>query len=219
MQHFPQPLDSGRAGVPPLGQSPACAALRHRALMLIGPRGPDRMAGPLGARALDRLLAPAAQVEGVDLHLADPALAGRARWAVAFALVLPPLGNLSNAFYRVHPRRNDRFLTARAPLKALFPEVDFAAFAFTGHALGSLAAVCPERFTLVRRGLVEAWVPRMRLLLEILPPRGVLIDLPAPDWLRRPVTAREGLRQIALDPEDRDEGLARLRAALLQGAL
>ncbi|MCA0203675.1 DUF6473 family protein [Pararhodobacter sp.] len=219
MQHQLQPLGGGRRGVPPLGQSPACAGLRHRALMLIGPRGPDRMAGPLGLRVLDRLLAPSAQVEGVDLHLADPALAGRAQWAVAFALVLPPLGNLSNAFYRVHPRRNDRFLAARAPLKALFPEVDFAAFAFTGHALGSLASTCPERFALVRHGLVEAWVPRMRLLLAVLPPRGALIDLPTPEWLRRPVTMREGLRQIALDPGDRAEGLARLRAALLQGPL
>lgn len=219
MQQFLQPLGGGRAAVPPLGQSPACTALRHRGLMLIGPRGAARMAGPLGARVLDRLLAPSAQVEGVDLHLADPALAARARWARAFVLVLPPLGNLSNPFYRVHPRRNDRFLAARAPLKSLFPEVDFAAFAFTGHALGSLAGVCPERFALVRRGLVEAWLPRMRLLLEILPPRGVLIDLPAPDWLRRPVLAREGLGEIALLPEDREEAVARLRAALLQGPL
>lgn len=217
MQHSLHAFAGDRKGVPPLGQSPACAALRHRSLLLIGPRGPARMAGPPGRRALDRLLAPAAQVEGVDLHLADTALGERAATAWGFVLVLPPLGNLTNPYYQVHPRRNDRFVAARGSLKALYPEVDFAAFAFTGHALGTLAAACPERFALVRHALVEIWQRRMRQLLVMLPPRGVLIDLPAPEWLPRPSLAGPGLRQIPLDPDDRTTAAQSLRAALLQG--
>ena len=219
MQQCLQPFAGPGAAYALLPRGDLSGGIRHRALMLVGARGASRLTPQLARRVLDRLLVPTAQVEGVDLHLSDPALGRAGAQALAYVLVLPPLGNLSNAFYRVHPRRNDRFLAARAPLKALFPEVDFAAFAFTGHALGSLASTCPERFALVRHGLVEAWVPRMRLLLAVLPPRGALIDLPTPEWLRRPVTMREGLRQIALDPGDRAEGLARLRAALLQGPL
>lgn len=217
MQHSLQSLAADRQGAPPLGRGPGRATLHHRSLLLIGPRGPARLSGPPGRRVLDRLLAPVAQVEGVDLHLADPALGERARLATAFVLAMPPLGNLSNPFYQVHPRRNDRFVAARAPLKALFPEVDFAPFAFTGHALGSLATLCPERFALVRQALVEVWVLRMRLLLRLLPPRGVLLDLPAPDWLPRPPLGGLGLRRVAIDPDDRTTAAESLRAALRPG--
>lgn len=219
MQHSLHSLAGDRFSAPPRGQVPASAPLHHRSLMLIGRRGPARIAGPTGRRVLDRLLAPSAQVEGVDLHLADTALGERAAAASGFVLVLPPLGNLTNPYFRVHPRRNDRFVAARAPLKALFPEVDFAAFAFTGHALGTLAAVCPERFALVRQELVAAWELRMRLLLVVLPSKGVLIDLPAPEWLPRPALTGPGLRWLSLDPDDRAVGLDALRAALLPGPL
>lgn len=214
MQHSLQLLAGDRISMPPPGQGPACTALRHRSLMLIGPRGPARLAGSLGRRVLDRLLAPSAQVEGVDLHLADTTLGERAALASGFVLVLPPVGNLTNPFFRVHPRRNDRFVAARPPLKALFPEVDFTAFAFTGHVLGTLAAVCPERFSLVRQELEAAWRLRMRLLLLHLPSKGVLIDLPAPEWLPRPALTGLGLRHLSLDPDDRAAGAEALRAAL-----
>ena len=189
-------------------------AVRHRSLLLIGPRGAGRMTSGVSRRVLDRLLAPSAQVEGVDLHLGDPSLTTAGAEAMGYALVMPPLGNLSNAFYTVHPRRNDRFVTARGPLKALFPEVDFAPFAFTGHALGTLAALCPERFCVLRQSLASVWTARMRLLIDRLPQRGVLIDLPAPAWLPRPAIPGEGRRRLALDPDDRAAGAEALRRAL-----
>ncbi|MFN4098812.1 MAG: DUF6473 family protein [Pararhodobacter sp.] len=200
----PAPLVLGRVGI----------ATPHRSLLLLGPQGPSRLEGALLRRVLGRLLAPAAQVEGVDLHLSDPHLADRAAEAVAYVLVMPPLGNLSNAYYQVHPRRNDRFLTARPPLKALFPEVDFAPVAFTGHALGTLAATCPERFVLVRQALAQTWVARMRHLLNLLPVRGVLIDLPTPAWLPRPPIPGEGRRRLPMDPDNCLAGALALRAAV-----
>ena len=204
----------GQAGLAPPARL-RDRAVRHRALLLIGPRGPARLTPRLTRRVLDRLLMPAAQVEGVDLHLGDTPLLERAGEASAFVLVLPPLGNLTNAFYQVHPRRNDRFVAARAPLRALYPEVDFAPFAFTGHALGTLAATCPERFAVLRQGLVAAWAVRMRLLLDRLPPRGVLIDLPTLGWLPRPPIPGEGRRRLPVDPDDRSTGAEALRAALV----
>lgn len=187
---------------------------RHRALLLIGDRGPERVTPRLARRVLDRLLVPVAQVEGVDYHLGDSTLAETAATATAFALLLPPLGNLSNAYYTVHPRRNDRFVRARPALKSLFPEVDFAQFAFTGHVLRALAVTCPERFAMVRHEVATTWELRVQLLLQRLPTRGVLIDLPAPAWLPRPPIRGEGRRRLALDPDDRGTGAAALRAML-----
>ena len=214
MQHC-QPNRLGGAGeqVPPRATEVIVEG-RHHALLLVGDRGAGRMNAALARRVLDRLLAPAAQVEGVDYHLCDPSLAERVRRAQSFALVLPPLGNLSNTYYAVHPRRNDRFLTARPSLRALFPEVDFAPMAFTGHVLGALAATCPERYAEVRRVIMAAWVSRMQTLLRDLPNTGVLIDLPAPSWLLRPRIPGEGRRRVYIDGDDRAMGAETLRATL-----
>ena len=190
-------------------------AVHHRSLLLVGQRGlSGRLTPALARRVLDRLLVPSAQVEGVDLHLGDPLVTALGAESAAFVLVLPPLGNLTNLFYTVHPRRNDRFVAARQPLKALFPEVDFTAFAFTGHALGTLAGLCPDRFSVVRQTLAATWVTRVRLLLDRLPTRGVLIDLPAPDWLTRPPIPGEGRRRLRVDPDDRTTAAEALRLLL-----
>ncbi|MCL4675279.1 MAG: hypothetical protein KJZ59_04455 [Pararhodobacter sp.] len=172
------------------------------------------MSARLARRLLDRLIAPMAQIEGVDYHLADRTLSDAAAQARAFVLVLPPLGNLNNPYYSVHPRRNDRFVAARQPLKALYPEVDFAPMAFTGHVLGTLAATCPARFSEVRRILIGAWCDRMQTLLSRLPTPGVLIDLPTPGWLVRPPIPGEGRRRVFVDPDDRAMGAETLRLAL-----
>jgi len=74
--------------------------------------------------------------------------------------------NLSNRFYTVHPRRNDRFLRASSVLRAIYPEVDFADFCFTRHMLGTLHTVSPERFEIVRSELQQAWSARMRRFLS-----------------------------------------------------
>lgn len=102
---------------------------------------------------------------GLDAFVQDAdvmALVGRAR-----AVVVQVLGaqNLSNRFYAVHPRRNDRFLGGHASLRALFPEVDFTEFNFTRHLLQTLYRVSAERFALVAAELRAVWEDRMRTLL------------------------------------------------------
>ncbi|WP_370240713.1 DUF6473 family protein [Pararhodobacter marinus] len=217
MQQFWQECGGAGYGAAPVAGVMGPAAERHRALCLIGAGagggGTARLTARLAERVLDRLSRPAAQIEGVDLHLGDPGLTARARDAGAFVLLLPPPGNLTNAFYRVHPRRNDRFIAARAPLRALFPEVDFAPVAFTGHALATLSATCPERFALVRAELERVWRLRLLLLLERLPPRGVLLDPPAARGLMPPrLPEMRALPRVALG--DRQGAVQMICAAL-----
>lgn len=83
--------------------------------------------------------------------------------------------NMSNRFYTVHPRRNDRFLRASTVLRALFPEVDFSEFCFTRHMLMSLHEASPERFEIVRHELQEAWKARMRSFLTEVGSHSILL--------------------------------------------
>lgn len=167
-------------------------------LILLADGGPHVLAPRVLARMLRDLLTPAARIQGVDARLDDPALGVP---AAAFVMVLPPLGNLDNPFYRVHRRRNDRFLAARPRLRALYPEVDFTEFDFTGHMLGTLSAICAARFALVQRCLADGWRGRMSQVLTALPVRGVVVALPQADHLCLPdLPLPGGVRHVTLDP-------------------
>jgi hypothetical protein len=120
--------------------------------------------------------------------------------------------NMSNRFYAVHPRRNDRFVRASTVLMALFPEVDFTDFCFTRHMLNALHEVSPERFRIVRTEMQTAWVGRMTRFLAEIGPRTLLLwlsdqmpsDLPwedrsdpfGPDPLFVTRTMLDGLRPL-----------------------
>ncbi len=103
---------------------------------------------------------------GVDSFVQDPALLAAAGRARATVVQIMGAQNMSNPLYRVHPRRNDRFLAASEVLKAVYREVDFTEFHFTRHLLAELEAICPERFEMVREQLQSAWLARMTLLLK-----------------------------------------------------
>lgn len=115
---------------------------------------------------------------GIDSFLHDGDLISIAN--AAEVTVIQALGaqNLSNRFYKVHPRRNDRFLSASPLLQAIFPEVDFTEFNFTKHMLGRLLALSPERFEAVLNELQSAWLARMRLLTDTVRSPVILL------WLR-----------------------------------
>ena len=114
---------------------------------------------------------------GPDFYLADRGVlevASKARLAV---VQLTGADALSNPFYSVHRRRNDRFLATRPALRSLYPEVDFADIHFTGHLLRTLSQTDAQRFALVRKGLQATWLSRMELLLDHLPPQRLLVWL------------------------------------------
>jgi hypothetical protein len=83
--------------------------------------------------------------------------------------------NISNRFYMVHPRRNDRFLRESSVLRAIYPEVDFSDFCFTRHMLTTLHAISPERFSIIREELQTAWLARMRNFLTSIGRRTLLL--------------------------------------------
>ncbi len=103
---------------------------------------------------------------GVDVFLNEPAILEICRRARAVILQLPGAQNMSNRFYTVHPRRNDRFIGPSQQMQALFPEVDFTEFHFTRHMLQCLRQVAPDRFGPLRDALQRLWVLRMSVLLD-----------------------------------------------------
>ena len=112
---------------------------------------------------------------GVDVFLNEPDVLFAARGAVLNVVQVMGANNLSNRYYSVHPRRNDRFLKASAAMRAAFRDVDFTEFHFTRHMLGTLAARAPDRFGLVIGEVQQAWVARMELLLSRIGPHTMLL--------------------------------------------
>jgi len=105
------------------------------------------------------------QNAGVDVFLHDETVIDACRRARHVVMQVTGAQNLSNRFYTVHPRRNDRFVRASPMMKAVFPEVDFTEFHFTGHMLGTLSQTSEARFALIRDELRRVWVQRMNLLM------------------------------------------------------
>ncbi|WP_424940998.1 DUF6473 family protein [Aliiroseovarius sp. S253] len=112
---------------------------------------------------------------GLDVFLNDPALMKLCNGASDVVIQLPGAQNLSNRFYAVHPRRNDRFLRASSMLRYLYPELDFTDYHFTRHLLSALQSTCAQRFAVVRKELQQAWVGRMKGLLSRLDKRATLV--------------------------------------------
>ena len=103
---------------------------------------------------------------GPDLYLNDPALLRLAQGAAVTVLQIPGAPNLSNRYYSVHPRRNDRFVQASALLRRVFRDADFSAYHFTRHMLHSLQELSSDRFAVVVEELKQAWVGRMAQLIR-----------------------------------------------------
>jgi len=112
---------------------------------------------------------------GIDAFLQDPAILTACRKADLTVLQVMGAQNLSNRFYTVHPRRNDRFLQASTVLRAIYSEIDFADFSFTRHMLLDLHKADPVRFEIVREELQAAWTARMRTLVAELGGNVVLL--------------------------------------------
>ncbi len=112
---------------------------------------------------------------GLDVYLKDPDVLNIAAKARVAVVQIVGAQNLTNRFYAVHPRRNDRFLNASALLQTIFREVDFTEFNFTRHMLGTLQTVSADKFEVLAEELRSAWVGRMKALLGALPCKTVLL--------------------------------------------
>ncbi|MFK7763393.1 MAG: DUF6473 family protein [Roseobacter sp.] len=103
---------------------------------------------------------------GVDVFLNGSEMLDAANGAELTVLQVVGAHNLSNRLYSVHPRRNDRFLSASPVLKAIYPDVDFSEFHFTRHMLNALYTSSEDRFSVVTAEVRAAWTSRMKLLLR-----------------------------------------------------
>ncbi|MFV0491985.1 MAG: DUF6473 family protein [Pseudorhodobacter sp.] len=112
---------------------------------------------------------------GPDVFLKDPEVAAIAAQSDLAVVQILGATNLSNRFYSVHPRRNDRFLNASPWLNMAYREVDFTDFHFTRHMLGALQEVSQERFEVIAEELRATWLSRMTDLLAQLPCKTLLL--------------------------------------------
>lgn len=102
---------------------------------------------------------------GIDAFIQDPFVLEAASSAEVTVVQVLGAQNMTNRFYSVHPRRNDRFVAPSTLLGTIYREVDFADFNFNRHMLNHLLMVSAERFEAVVSELQQAWLARMRLLL------------------------------------------------------
>lgn len=131
---------------------------------------------------------------GADVFLGDASImdaCGKARVTVVQVMGAQ---NMSNRFYAVHPRRNDRFLRASSLMKTLFREVDFTEFHFNRHMLATLRDRTPDKYGILTDELKSAWVARMKLLLERIGGRTVLL------WITAPEQRADGAMPLGDDP-------------------
>ena len=154
-------------------------------------------------------------IAGVDVFVNDPTIMAACATADITVIQMTGAHNLSNRFYKVHSRRNDRFLSGSPLMAALYPDMDFSEYNFTRHLLSALFERSPDRFEMIRTELQMAWLARMRPLLDKIGQRVVLLwlsDQPLDNqlWTARPEpfkiepmlvsrTMVEQLRDKALD--------------------
>lgn len=120
---------------------------------------------------------------GVDAFVNDPTIMAACHDADLTVVQIMGANFLSNRFYSVHPRRNDRFLRASTVLQAIYSDVDFSDFNYTRHMLGQLYRLSAERFEIVIAELREAWTARMKNMLGQIGPKVILL------WFsRKPMT-------------------------------
>lgn len=115
------------------------------------------------------------QNAGVDAFLNDATVMEIANQSRVTVVQVMGAQNMSNRFYAVHPRRNDRFLNASGLMKQMFSDVDFTDFAFNRHMLSSIRQLSPDRYRMIREELKQAWLARMRHLLQGIGGRTVLL--------------------------------------------
>ncbi|MDA5093214.1 DUF6473 family protein [Aliiroseovarius sp. KMU-50] len=121
---------------------------------------PELMEGLLGRQVVNF----GCMNAGVDVFIHEHTILEACGRSSLTVLQVPGAVNLSNRFYVVHPRRNDRFVRASNMLKSIYQDVDFTEFNFTRHMLQTLQDSSAEKFAMVEAELKTAWVSRMKSL-------------------------------------------------------
>jgi hypothetical protein len=102
---------------------------------------------------------------GPDVYLNDEWIREAAGRAAVTIVQVMGAQNISNRYFTVHPRRNDRFLAASPALRALYPKLDMTDIHFTRHLLQTLHHKSAAEFAKLALGLQEDWIRHMHSLL------------------------------------------------------
>ena len=132
---------------------------------------PDMLEQTMGMTAINL----GCQRAGIDAYLKSPGLLDICAMSKATVIQIMGAPNMSNRFYTVDPRHNERFLRASKRFKEIYPEVDFSEFNQTSRMLTALARIGPDRLHLVRHEMQCAWVARMRTLLGQIEGKKILL--------------------------------------------
>ncbi len=134
--------------------------------------------GPLSDHVEDKLGISCANLgckgAGTEAFATDKDVLDIASDASAAVIQIMGAQNCSNRFYKVHPRRNDRFIKPLATLRALYPTLDFTNIHYTRHALQELSDYSPARYDLVVEELRSIWVEQMMHMLGRIKSRKIL---------------------------------------------
>lgn len=112
---------------------------------------------------------------GPGFFLKDPVVLEACSCAKICVVSIMGAPNMSNRLYSVFHRRNARLKGTSKMLPLLFPEVNLEKFRFVHNMLYNLHKANPENFKAVELELREAWVARMRELLEAIETTRVLV--------------------------------------------
>ncbi len=138
---------------------------------------------------------------GVEALCGDSTLVELANASDLCVLQLPGALGQSNRFYRVHPRRNDRFLSPTPDLLTLYPEVDFTDVHFVRHLLGLLHSYSDARFEIVVHELRKKWVETLGTFLQAIRPPVVLLNLQVDGEIAHEVAGPLGCEPVYVDTE------------------
>jgi len=134
---------------------------------------------PYAARVEEQLKIPVVNLgcvnAGPDVYVNDSKVLDICAGARTTVIQVMGAHNMSNRFYAVHPRRNDRFLKASSLMKTVFRDLDCTEFNFTRHMLSSIKERWPDRFEIMVGELQDAWVARMSSLLSKIDGKTVLL--------------------------------------------
>ncbi|MGB8622004.1 MAG: DUF6473 family protein [Paracoccaceae bacterium] len=157
---------------------------------------------------------------GLDVFSSDAAVMRICENAQVTVVQTLGAHNMSNRYYTVHPRRNDRFLKASPEMQTMFERVDFTEFNFTRHMLARLREVAPEQFAIMSEELASGWVDRMKWIARRAGGRTVLLHLPrsAPDDPgQEPLLVDEAMIARVADCYSETVSVVPSRAALAEG--
>ncbi|MEM8581380.1 MAG: DUF6473 family protein [Pseudomonadota bacterium] len=107
-----------------------------------------------------------AQVNGGVDFMSNPEIIAIAQRAECAVVDLVGAHNLSNRFYKVHPRRNDRVVFGTSVLREVFPSLDLSDVHFTRHLLTQMQDTSPRRTETVIEELQHCWLEKMQAFLS-----------------------------------------------------